>query len=231
MSHNLKAFSLTLAAMLAIGAVATALPAQATPVFETEVYPATLDGESTGQATIFKLGSAEIECEKSTFSGTLATVGGKPPSAITISRSYSNCTTKLNMHEYPTTVEASGCAFVIHATEKVDAINYKAHVDIECQTGGEIEFRIYESKETHESKQTMCEYTIPAQTGLTSVNLVNKNAIPADVTVSPLVSGIKYEVDGPLGCGFGGTKGTYTGSTTMTATNGGTQWWIKVAGE
>lgn len=230
MIRGLKALGTALAAVLAIGAVGAGF-AQATPVFEAESYPATLDSESL-QPTIFKLGT-EVRCEKAALSGTLETVGGKAPSTLTINRTYSECTTTFGMNVFPTTVVMSGCAFLLHASEKVDALNYKATVDVECQTGGKIEFLVYESKTKHDNNETACKFTIPAQNGLKTVELINKEAIPPDIQVKPNVSGIKYEVDGPaLLCGKGNTNGTYTGNGTVTATNAAKeQIWLSVTGE
>jgi hypothetical protein len=220
-ARRLKTFALSAAAVLAF-CVAAAPSAEAVPEFKAAKYPAQLEGVSEGVPSVFNLGGTQASCGHTTLSGELE----KASSVLMIGRSYSECTMKISLITYATTIKMNECSFRLTLTEEVDAVTFEAHVDLVCPVGKELEILVYENATKHTNNEPMCAYKIPPQAVMKSVQLKDVVEEFADVRVVPTVKEIAYErfigAAGKCGQEFG-ENGTYTGSTTMIAKNGGKQ--------
>jgi hypothetical protein len=89
----------------------------------------------------------------------------------------------------------NGCDYLLHLTEKVSSDHYRAHLDIVCPAGKEIELHIYASSTTHAKGESLCTLKIPPQTNLTTVTITTKttegNPNYGDAEISGTVEGIK----------------------------------------
>jgi hypothetical protein len=221
MNRRLTTLAMSALVALAVGG-SVASSAQALPKFTAAEYPATLEGESLGTPTIFNLGGREAKCTKTTLGGLLE----EATSVLLIERSYTECTMKIGETTFPATITDNECTFRLNATEKIDAITYKAHVDIVCPVGANLEIRAFATEVKHKNKEPMCTYALPPQAELTSVELKDKEekGKPTDIEVRPGVQGIFYArvFGNALICGpETGENGSYTGNTTMIGKNKG----------
>jgi hypothetical protein len=180
-----------------------AAKAHAVPVFATSVSPVEVLATGAGVGEVFTVDGVTFECKVSHYTGTAA----NESSTLTLHPTYTECALKGG--SISVTVDTTGCNYVFHATEKVAAGSYKAHVDVGCEAGKEIKITA-----------ATCAATVPGQTGLTTVDIRN-NA--SDVSIQPTLAGIKatVTVDGFL-CPFNGTGaktgGTYTSTSGITGT-------------
>lgn len=117
-----------------------------------------------------------IHCEKSTYEGTVTT---KTVTTITMTPTYTNCTTN-DEDGTKVTVDVNGCSYTFSS----HGPNTHGTVTIDCPVGKQIEI-------TH----PLCTITIPAQThattltgGITYDTVVenNKHALTATVTVNTI---------------------------------------------
>jgi hypothetical protein len=203
MIRKSKIMGLAIVAVLAMSALG-ASAAQAVPVISTSVSPVSVHGTGEGVGEAFTVDGVTTECKVSHYTGT-ATNGS---STLTLHPTYTECVLKGT--SISVTVDTTGCDYVFHATEKVAAGSYKAHVDVVCSGANVIKITA-----------ATCAATVPGQTGLTTVDI--KNATASDVSIQPTVAGIKatVTVDGFL-CPFNGTGaktgGTYTSTSGITGT-------------
>lgn len=204
---RLKGLTLALIVVLAMGAL-TAAGAGAAKL-TAAAYPATLDGGPLVK-TGFKIAGKQITCESTTFS---APTLEKATETLVIGRSYSGC----SIGGLPVTFTMNGCAFELHI-ENVNAAN----VDIVCEGIAGIEVHVYANATDHAAGKSLCLYELIPQNGLKVVELANVAGGHVDIT--PNVKNISYKrLSGTmLLCGAAtGSDGTYTGSTTVSGTNGG----------
>lgn len=211
-----KAFAVSLVAVLAIASLAAG-SAQAVEIRASE-YPATLDGTGVkAEPTNFRFGEVEFTCEKTTLGGTLEKAG----TTLLIQRSYSQCVMKFGEATVPATIKVNGCAFQLHLESKLDPDKFASNVDIVCEGSAGIEFYGYNSVASHEAGTPTCVFEITPQSGAKTVYLIDMTEEPFDVTVQPAVQGLKYKRLKGILCGPETGTSSYTGNTTMTATNKG----------
>jgi uncharacterized membrane protein len=219
MTRNLKALGLALVAMLAMSAVvASAASAQATTAKFTAMdntYPESFHGTNAAGQETFATEAGTFECA-STFSGSVAAA----TQHFVVTPVYSGCKA---FGPWNATVAMEGCTYTYQITTTLtNPHRYQAHVAVVCPPGKAIKV-----------VAGTCEIAIPAQPGLTTVDLEN-NATTTSILIRPTVGpvaggnpGIIYNVlvDG-FGCPFTGlgtkTGGTYTShSATPVSSTGG----------
>lgn len=211
-----QAFIASLIMALAIAGLAAA-GAQAL-AFRANAFPVTLDGTGVkAEPTKFKFGEVEFTCESTTLSGTLEKEGP----TLLIQRSYAQCVMKFGEALVPATIKVNGCAFQLHLEFEVNEDKFGANVDIVCEGAAGIEFFGYNSVASHEAGNPTCVFEISPQNGAKTVYLTNMTEEPFDVTVQPIVLGLKYKRLKGILCGPETGTATYLGNTTMTATKGG----------
>jgi hypothetical protein len=216
MTRKLKTLGLALIAVLAIAATAVPSAYAVEYTLTAGEYPATLDGTSL-ESTIFNFGGREVTCKKTTLAATLE----KQSTTLLIGREYSECSLQF-LGTLPATFKTNGCAFETHLVGALNATVFEAKVDIVCEGSNGIEVYAYASAAKHAAGEPVCIYEMPPQTGRSTVEF--KNFVgESHIAITPRVKGIKYKIlkGEAFVCGLESENGTYTGSTTVTATNKG----------
>jgi hypothetical protein len=239
MIRNLKGLGLAFLAIFAMSAIAaSAAQAEAgkgPSAFTAEQYPATLDGEQTGAATVFAREGRTVTCEKATYG---ATITGKA-TTVTVHPAYSNCHSIILGTKFDATVTfADGCDYLFHTT--TDVVNgvdtFTAISDLVCAAGNDVQIDIYKAGTpttalAHaDTNNFLCAFTFkgaPENQGLKTIDLTNKAAggitpkdwIEADINISGVSS---KRVDGTaLSCGAeNNATGTLVGNASLKGTNG-----------
>jgi hypothetical protein len=188
--------TLCVAAIAAVAAMAFVGVASASAVeFRANAEEARVHGTNTGNH-VFTAGLVgNISCEEATFTGELVPV---PAKTLTITPEYKKCTF---LGVANVVVNMNGCDYVFKQPE--GAGPYTGKVDVVCPTGKKITFGT-----------ATCTVTVPAQSNLSSVEYINKQAKePWFVEVVANVTGIEYTAEGACN-GFPGTRkdGVYKGA-------------------
>jgi hypothetical protein len=209
MIRKFKGVTLALVAVLAMSAF-VASAAQAITISSSS-YPQTVTGSASGIGEHFKTEAGSVECEKSSYDGTL----GEASSTLTVKPTYTGCTAFFGFAS--ATIHTEECAYVFHATgHDSGTATFTANVDVSCPGSQSIKITA-----------GTCRAEVKSQTGLSTANITNMAGSPSDITVKPAITGIAYTVtqDG-FGCPFSGTGnkggGEYTSSgyITVQATGG-----------
>jgi hypothetical protein len=166
MIGKIRTIGLALVAVLALSAV-IASAAQAVPVVTVETKGKINLDATTTEPQPFTAFGAETSCTHNIFKGEAE----NNSSTITVEPEYTGCTATGNL---PVTVTTNGCHYLFHLTEKVSSDHYRAHVDIVCPSGKQIEVHIYANATAHAEKKSLCTLTIPPQTNLTTVTITTK---------------------------------------------------------
>jgi len=200
---SLKLLGLIIVAVLAMDAV-VASTAQATPEFTASSYPATLTGSNSFGNEDIKTEAGDIQCNSHFVSNSLSTQS----QTLTLTPTYTNCQSFGFMNA---TFSTEGCAYVLHATEKVATSSYAHHMDISCPEGKSMKIL-----------SGTCKAEIKPQTGLTTVTTVN---LASSITLEWEMFSMSLVVtqDG-FGCPFSGTGTktlTYTGHIILSRVGGG----------
>jgi len=175
---------LTFAIMTLTAVAAQPAPAAASGLLTAEVYPATVTGTQLNiQRSEFTSWGSPTQCEVSKFSGELTSPGS---STLTVHPTYENC---IGFgFGIAITIDTEGCNYVIHIGETVTpGGNYTGSTDVECSAGKVI-------KLTAGFIGNKCEVQIGTQTGLNTIELVNKVGSPKDVEIKTNIAGITYKV-------------------------------------
>jgi hypothetical protein len=192
MIRNLKALGLAFVAVFAMSAIA-ASAAQAVE-FHAESAPAIIEGvQEAGHPSEFETSAGTISCSGATFTGTSATT---TTPTLNINFSYTGCTF-LNVLNVP--VEPRGCHYVFHASGTVDVAGTNC------------------AAEPIRFSALTCVVTVPPQENLEKVTFTNQGTgSERDVTVTPEVTGIRYNTSAGCSNGFheGLTNGVYRGGQT-----------------
>jgi hypothetical protein len=198
---------------------ASAAPAAATPHIQAESASATVT--SMDEPVVFHTAAGTTECSLD-FHEEDTDTWWPFNDHFSVSSTYTKCK---SFGFAEATVSSNGCKYIFRPTEKVSSDNFKAHMDISCPAGKAIEI-----------VAATCAATIGAQSGLTSVDLVNNTgASPKDISITLTVTKFAYTVtkDG-FGCPFSGTgsktDGELSGGGTLTASSGGSAVGIEITG-
>lgn len=238
MIHKLKALALSLAAVLAMSAIA-ASAAQAVPTFTAESYPAHIDSTIETSITINSQGRA-THCSSVTFTADMAAAS----TTLTITPAFGNsCTTTVLGKSFPTTITMNGCDFLLHTTNPSGPNPYFATVDLACSPPADIVIHLYETAAKHNSNEPTCTFTIeskpagipPINVSLDHFTLTNgTNAITGktDITAKATVEKIRNIVTGnEATCGTTNTTTKFEGATTLSGTtSSGANQGISVSG-
>jgi hypothetical protein len=216
MSSRRKAISLVLIPVLAIAAFAAAQAIAAK--ITAGKYVATVSGASTSP-NLFKVGSGvrEISCTSTAINGSLSAAS----ETVSVSGEGDQCTSSPGTT--PVTGTTNECTIKATFTG-ITGTTGTATTTVQCPAGEELEVRVYESTAKHEEGTTVCEYGIPPQEALKTVETHNSGSGSSEEILATVsVTGIKVNVlKGTLfacGAGAGGsTTATYTGTLTATAT-------------
>jgi hypothetical protein len=202
MSRQLRLLGLALLALAASGAM-TATGAQA-GIFTAGAYPATITGANVGPHEL----TTELGVMKCglTLHGNLP----EPRAEATVVPTFgTSCKIGGNVvHVFP-----NGCDFVLHAGNTIEMHVVGGWMDIKCPAGSNIDFEI--------TSMPVCHMTIPEQLGIGPVTYTVNTAgedVDADFNI---VEGLIYRLD--AGCLVEGlfNTGSWVGTTTLTADNGG----------
>jgi hypothetical protein len=197
MIRKFKTLGIAMVAVLALSAVVASAASAAN--FTASKYPTAGTAESALGNDDFKTEAGSVECKAHFLTGSLS----EPAASITVTPTYTGCKAFGFLNA---TVNMNGCDYTFYTT---------GVVDVKCPAGKSIIITA-----------STCETTVPAQTGLSTVDLKNNGT---GISAQATVTGIKYNVtkDG-IGCPFGGT-GEKTGATytqnaavQVAATNGAT---------
>ncbi|HKO38361.1 MAG TPA: hypothetical protein VJU14_08340 [Solirubrobacterales bacterium] len=221
---------------LAIGTAGTST-ARATPLFQADSYPASIDGGGKGTRTTFWFNGAAWECGTSIFKGELTGAA----SALTLAPTYEECRWNyppVNPPAWSTVkVLMNGCDYRLHSLEKTAADAYSSLMDLQCPPGQQMVV------ELNSGPWTICRLTVSAQAGKTSVPITDNTGKEGgldDVGAKLHAQGLKYTQDlpgSPIACPI--KPGTYEFldvkqefPTTLTATSEpGKQIGFRVNGE
>lgn len=215
MSRRRKAMSLVLIPVLAVAAFAAAQAIAAK--ITAGKYVATVSGSSTSP-NVFKIGSGirEISCTATTINGSLSAAS----ETVSVSGEGDQCTSSPGTT--PVTGTTNECTIKATFTG-IGGTTGTATTTVQCPAGKQLEVRIYENAAKHEEGTTLCEYGIPAQESLKTLETHNSGSgSNEEILATVSVTGIKVNVlKGTLfSCGAaagGSTTATYTGSLTATA--------------
>lgn len=200
MKHRLRVLGVSCVAVFAMSAVAAS--AASASFFNAETYPVTIGGSQVG-TNVFKTSAGSVECAKATFSGKQSAKS----ETVEITPTYSECKA---FGFVSATVTFGTCKYNFHAGTGTGSSSVGT-VDIVPTGCGPIVI-----------KASICEVTIPAQTGKSSVTYTTVGAGKTrEIEISAAVKKIKYTAG--AGCpGGAGTKedGEYTGKAKVKGTNG-----------
>jgi hypothetical protein len=207
MTNKLKAATLTIATICLGGAIAASGASAST--FMAESYPVQLVGSQiVAEPHEFEVNAQTITCSTVSFatSASISTAS----TTVTVHPNYSSCTT---FGFIGSTVTTTGCDYVLHSAETVEADKYDGMVDVVCSGTNKIII-----------KGGGCRLQIGSQSGLGTVRFENNTAAsPKDVKVVASVNGIVGEVTEshfPCAHELGGFEGSYAGGTTVKAVGG-----------
>ncbi|HYJ20602.1 MAG TPA: hypothetical protein VEW07_01115 [Solirubrobacterales bacterium] len=216
MSRRRKALVLALVPALLLTAY-TASQALAAKVTAGK-YVATVSGASTSP-NVFKIGTGvrEISCTATAIGGSLSAAS----ETVSVSGEATQCTS--NGLAIPVTGTTNGCTITATFTG-ISGTTGTANTAVDCPAEEELEVRLYQNATTHAEGITICEYGIPAQGSLKTLETHNSGSGSSeDILATASVGEIK--VNGLKGtlilCGVAAgktTTATYTGSLTATAT-------------
>jgi hypothetical protein len=197
---RLKAFGLTLLAVLSIGAVA-ASAASAVPQFHAESEDTTLTGASAiSSEWSFDVGTVKCGLK---FDGT---TNSKTSTTVTLRPTFEKC--KFGAENALVTMNGCDSPFHVGANEE----DFTGTMDIECpDTVVEIDL-------------PFCTVTIPEQTGLGSVKYTNEGATTTRAVVFDIaLSGIEYTEHGFLCANetVATSNGGFVGQATVKGENAG----------
>lgn len=187
-------------------AILWAEKASAAPLLTADAYPVTIHGSAASGVQKITTEGGSVECTFSYHAETAAS-----STAVALSPTGSKCQA---FGFLEATFTPNGCTYQLDNYEQTGEDKFASRFGIVCPAGKSITVLA-----------STCEIEIPAQAGLTSVELVNDTAASPrrDITFKPEVGGLAYKVlkDGFL-CPFGGTGsktgGSFTASSATTLT-------------
>jgi hypothetical protein len=168
-----------------------------------EKYPATISANDASSGDVFTAFGLSVKCTANEFDGVLSE---PKPELFEVTPGYSNCTAS----GLPVKFTSNECKYKFTVTEKVTAAHYKAELGIVCPGGSPgIQFHTYVNEANQTSGNTMCQLTVPPQSGIKTVTLTNSGGkIVADTTT---LEGVKVKIHRKLFlCPSGGTENETT---------------------
>ncbi len=193
-ARRISALCLSIVAVLGVAAVWTASASAIGEKFHSEVEPTVLTGSNVGEDT-FTVGTYSVKCKATVVSGTWAT---KTPETMTLHPTYTGCTDSEGVAAAITT---TGCNLV-YWSERLSGNDAK--VETECEAGKSIKVAV-----------EGCTMKIAGQVSPFGATYANGKlgGVP-DITVTSTFE-VAFTQEGLLCEEIGGTKGKFTGSTTI----------------
>ncbi len=218
MSRRRKALILVLVPTLVLTAYAAAQALGAK--FTAGKYVATVTGTSTN-TSVFKVasGAREISCTGTAVNGSLSAAS----ETLSVSGEGSPSLCKSNGLALPVTGTTNGCTVTATITS-FGGTTGSASTAIDCPAGKELEMRVYENATKHGEAIAFCEYGVPAQGSLKTIETHNSGSGSSEEIIATVsVSEIKVNVlkGTLLACGAAAgksTTATYTSNFTAIAT-------------
>lgn len=200
MAHNLKTLGLALAAVFAIGAVATSA-AMAQQGTLTSDGPVTEIATETGGAgtNFLKAFGLNLACPGSTYTGHQYNVtphtlipSGATTGTLTPQFKQTNHNCLMTPGNFPLTIDMNGCDYVVHfgATTGGVAGTYGVTFDMVCPAGQEGTVTVW-TNTTDETNAAapFCVLHIPPQSGIAGLHATDTGV--GDIDLSGTLTGIK----------------------------------------
>jgi hypothetical protein len=189
--RNLKASSLALVAVFALGAVVASAATASGEQFHTAVEPSVVTASNAGEGNhVFKAGEAEVVCQTADFSGTSTT---KTRESQTVHPTYRNCT----FLGSKATVDTTGCNFVLYSS--VPILGH-GKIEIECEGANKMIVT-----------GAGCTLSFGSQLTVGGATYSSLPTTPKAVTLT-VTTKATFTKSGILCGAVTGTTGTYTGS-------------------
>lgn len=192
MIRRLSTLGVAVVAVLGLAAIWTASASAIGERFHTEVEPTVLTGLNVGEDT-FTVGAFNVKCKATVVSGTWAI---KTPETMTLHPTYTGCT---DSNGGAASIITTGCNLV-YWSEVLGGSDAK--IEVECEAGQSIKVGV-----------TGCTMTIKPISNLGVTYTSGTHAGVPDITVKSTWE-TAFTKDG-LCLGIEGTKGKFTGSTTV----------------
>lgn len=180
--------------------------------FEAESAPVTLTGKSDGSKSVISTTAGKVECNESTYSGSLA---AKEATELELTPAYTGCV----LAGVPATIDVNGCKYRFTVTS-IESGKREGSMDIVCPAGKTITVTAVQAG------TPKCTIHIPSQNDRRPVTYTNVGAgATREITVDLNVVGIKYTHTAGVGLGActsgGAENGVLTGPVSITGENGG----------
>jgi hypothetical protein len=197
--RHAKILGLALVALMALGAMSVSSASAALLFFECDKYPCLTEANVTGGK--FTIGTTEVTCTGGSFKSEEEKARSE---TLLLLASYKSCTA---FGFVGATVNMNGCDYTFHTV---------GTADVGPAGCGPIKIEALE-----------CEVTVAAQSGLSSVEYINKvEGGKMVVEVKANVKKIKYKIAkglGTFGCPGEGEEAVYKETTTAKGLSGGAQ--------
>jgi hypothetical protein len=225
MIRNLKAFSLALAAVFAMSAVAaSAASAEVQGWFTAESYPAHIDGaDRVGEPSRFTgLFGISLTCTTTTYTASISAA----VTELTVTPTFANCSS--GNRTMTVTMNSCDLVFTDATAPTTNSDDWTIKSDLTCESGNKVEVHIYgENEHPHAVGGLWCTLTIEGGAGqnknLTGLKVKNTTtASPKkDVDIDGTVLNIRTQTHGTCSAGltinFNGEIDTHITATGTTA--------------
>jgi hypothetical protein len=180
--------------------------------FKAEAAPATLTGKNHAGPSLFFSTAGALECNESTYTGTLA---AEEATELELAPAYAGC----SLMGIPATVDVNGCKYRFTVTN-IESGKREGSMDIVCPEGKTITVTAVQAG------TPKCTIHIPSQNDRRPVTYTNTGAgATREITIDLNVGAIKYTHTagtGPGACAFGGAEnGFLAGPISITGENAG----------
>jgi hypothetical protein len=186
MIRNRKTLGLTLAAVLALGAVIASTASAQTQgkLLSDNKVPVTLTGEDEKESkNLMTAFGYTVKCPKSTYVGHKV---GEPTqliphesTAATISPTYSKCGTTFLGATLSTTIDMRGCDYVFNigqttGNQTPTVKTFGVTADVVCPNAEGITISAYELTDSKHEKAPLCTVRIPPQKGIAGAHITSE---------------------------------------------------------
>ncbi len=183
MTQKFKSLGLTLAVLLALGAVAASAASASTPRITVGGYPATITASQIGTNELVLEGGRKIECSTVSYSGTYTKAESEAATwSAKVTPSYSNCTAWILGNPTPATVTVNSCFIEFTVTNFVNATEGSGPAHLRCPTFAgvkqTVEIHVWTTSTKHLANSTpLCTYIVEEQTAGGPLNYKVDNGV------------------------------------------------------
>jgi hypothetical protein len=193
-----------------------------------------IDGEQIGSATTLTVGSQPaLTCSTIKYSGAFEFTGPVSEEEVPITPEFTTCHVVSALGTKTTTVAMNGCTFRIEPTATItesEAVDHLGDTDIACPEGKTIEITVFNTSSAEDKgAETLCKYTVSAQSNLSGITFTNKVNTPStanDIVADFNLASIKVvrTTGSSFLCGAAEQTATYKGEATLRGTNAGSEY-------